>query len=66
MPALTTDQKLDELLAQLGTGHENWKPLGLDELGRPLTLRDAIRIIGAEVAEQGRLVRAIAAKLDAA
>lgn len=66
VPALTTDQKLDELLAQLGTGHENWKPLGLDELGRPLTLRDAIRIIGAEVAEQGRLVRAIAAKLDAA
>lgn len=61
-PKLTTEQALNEILAQLGPGDPSWKPLGFDENGRPLTLRDAIRIIGAETAEQGRLVRAIASQ----
>lgn len=31
--------------AQLGVGDPAWKPIGVDEANKPLTLRDAIRII---------------------
>lgn len=50
----------DEILAQLGPGHPSWKPLGRNDNGDPLTLRDAIGVIGREKAETGRLLRAIA------
>lgn len=49
-----------EVLAQLGPGHPDWRPLGRDEHGDPLTLRDAVGVIGREKAETGRLLRALA------
>lgn len=63
MPTPTASTKLlqpDEILAQIGSGHPDWKPLGHDEHGDPLTLRDAVGAIGREKAEQGRLLRALA------
>ncbi|RDB46204.1 N-acetylmuramoyl-L-alanine amidase [Tsukamurella tyrosinosolvens] len=56
-PMPTTDQNVQYIAGQLGP----WPQLGTDSQGRPLTLVDAVAAMKTEQAEQGRILRALAA-----